>query len=172
MTTVAKNVRHTGITITKVELELSFCPEFPAAPPSSPALVVGFVDSSLDVLIVSIPDTRVEAGEVSVIGFEVEERAVFLTVVDNFNVVVSMCVVGDEDGGIGGAVGSVFGGAVDDDDGEVVVEVVNFDVVDVVAKVVDGSVDGGSVVDGSAVGTVDDRGALSKKKNNAVVTML
>ena len=155
-------------------------------------MVVGFVDSSLDVLIVSIPDTRVEAGEVSVIGFEVEERAVFLTGVDNFNMVVSMCVVVDEDAGIGGAVG-VFDGVVDDDDGEVVVEVVNFDVVDVVAKVVDGSVDGGSVfngsvdggsvvdgsvdggsvvdgsvvdgsvVDGSVVGTFDDRGALSKE---------
>ena len=136
-------------------------------------------------LIVSIPDTRVEAGEVSVIGFEVDERAVFLTGVDNFNVVVSMCFVGDEDAGIGGAVG-VFGGVVDDDDSEVVVEVFNFDVVAKVVdgsvdcgsvvngsvdggSVVDGSVDGGSVVDGPAVGSVDDRGALSKKKNNAVV---
>lgn len=56
MTTVAKNVIHTGITITKVELELPspFCPDFPAVPPSSPDLVFSSVNS-LDVLTVFIP---------------------------------------------------------------------------------------------------------------------
>ena len=95
MTTVAKNVIHTGITITKVELELPspFCPDFPAVPPSSPDLVVGSINS-LDALTVSIPG-RVVSEMGGVISGFVDTVVVACEVSDFVDTGVVACEISD-----------------------------------------------------------------------------
>ena len=97
MTTVAKNVIHTGITITKVELELelpsSFCPDFPAGPSFSPDLVVGSINS-LDALTVSFPG-RVVSEMGGVISGFVDTVVVACEVSDFVDTGVVACEISD-----------------------------------------------------------------------------